>query len=567
MAIHAMAEDYTIYVGGNDLTLYVPSSPDKDRPDLYGVKWDVYSGTPGAVTFITSTSNPTLVRATGVGQVRISCRAEYYNKANALNPRYSGKTRKTYYYDITCKDSNEGGGSSGGGTSGGGGSSGGGSSSGGLQDNSFFQETTPEGHSMWFYVWTNTYEGFSYKICIVSPGQYTTSCISQSTVGKVTIPEKANSLNVYSIDRNSFYNIAGITEIVIPNTVQRISSQAFLSCSSLKQLTVMGEVPPDAESDSFDGSMFYNSTLYVPKGSKRRYMESNGWKNFKTIKEIGGVDVEGLDISSSNFPDENFRKYLFEQDYGKDGVITDQELNEITSISPFEGWNVSNFKGIEFFENLASLCICTSASVDVSKNMKLERIEIELKIKNEAIESIINTLPLNVYSKRHSFVVDGDWLTSQQISNIRKQGWTPYYKTFENGRFLSNQYPGDDPTDINLLYADIDINVGESFEMGYTLTPSDAVRDVTWSSDDSSIAYVNYEGVLQGYKAGTTYITASAKNGTTRSCKVVVKDPTSIRDIKTVIHTDTPIYNLNGQRLNKPHKGINIIGGKKVFVK
>lgn len=33
------------------------------------------------------------------------------------------------------------------------------------------------------------------------------------------------------------------------------------------------------------------------------------------------------------------------------------------------------------------------------------------------------------------------------------------------------------------------------------------------------------------------------------------------------IEKDAPIYNLSGQRLNKPRKGINIIGGKKVMVK
>ena len=36
-----------------------------------------------------------------------------------------------------------------------------------------------------------------------------------------------------------------------------------------------------------------------------------------------------------------------------------------------------------------------------------------------------------------------------------------------------------------------------------------------------------------------------------------------------LIHGDcnTPIYNLRGQRLEAPQKGINIIGGKKVVVK
>ena len=44
-------------------------------------------------------------------------------------------------------------------------------------------------------------------------------------------------------------------------------------------------------------------------------------------------------------------------------------------------------------------------------------------------------------------------------------------------------------------------------------------------------------------------------------------DPSSIDGVQLDKAIDAPIYNLNGQRLDKPRKGINIIGGKKVFVK
>lgn len=552
---------------GQTIDIYLSPEYETRYPDLltssptwrvFESNWEGYQ----AITFNSKQSEAHVtINSFFSGEVVITCTYQIYNRSQGL---MYGSAQKTNTYKISCSGGGGGVPGEGGNTPGGGDSGGGG---GELQDNTFFQDTTPEGHSMWFYVYTNTYEGFKYKICIVSPGLYTTSCVSQSTVGKVTIPEQANSLNVYSIDRNSFYNIAGITEIVIPKTVQHISSLAFFNCSGLKQLTVMGEVPPNAESDSFDRVMTSNTTLYVPKGSKPRYMESIGWKNFKTIKEIGGTDVEGLDITSDNFPDENFRKYLFEQDYGKDGVITDEELNGITTISPFETWNVSNYKGIEHFTNLTSLLLCTGTSIDVSKNTKLDYIEFEFKLKSETIDAVINTLPLNVYTKRHRFKIAGDWLSSQQISNIREKGWTPYYTTVENGRIISEQYPGDDPTGINLLDASIEINMGESFTMGYSMTPSSAVRDVTWSSDDFLIASVNSEGEIKGNNAGTTYIIATTENGITARCKVIVKDATSIQYVKMAANSDTPIYNLNGQRLEKPQKGINIIGGKKVIVK
>lgn len=44
--------------------------------------------------------------------------------------------------------------------------------------------------------------------------------------------------------------------------------------------------------------------------------------------------------------------------------------------------------------------------------------------------------------------------------------------------------------------------------------------------------------------------------------------PTGITSVTLDKETpNVPIYDLNGRRLTEPQKGINIIGGKKVFVK
>ena len=38
--------------------------------------------------------------------------------------------------------------------------------------------------------------------------------------------------------------------------------------------------------DIYAVSGFTSATLYVPKGTKSKYMATEGWKNFKTIVEI-----------------------------------------------------------------------------------------------------------------------------------------------------------------------------------------------------------------------------------------------------------------------------------------
>ena len=44
---------------------------------------------------------------------------------------------------------------------------------------------------------------------------------------------------------------------------------------------------------------------------------------------VASADVE---INETNFPDEVFRNYLLSKDFGSDMVITDEELQTITSI-------------------------------------------------------------------------------------------------------------------------------------------------------------------------------------------------------------------------------------------
>ena len=82
-------------------------------------------------------------------------------------------------------------------------------------------------------------------------------------------------------------------------------------------------------------------------------------------------------INETNFPDENFRKYLLAQSYGEDGVLTDEEIKEVAEIdvgSKISSDKISSLKGIEHFTALETL-ICYNnqlTALDVSNNMALE---------------------------------------------------------------------------------------------------------------------------------------------------------------------------------------------------
>ena len=53
-------------------------------------------------------------------------------------------------------------------------------------------------------------------------------------------------------------------------------------------------------------------------------------------------------IDKENFPDDNFRAFLLGQDYGKDGVLTEREIMNITEMDVYD-MEISSLQGIEYF--------------------------------------------------------------------------------------------------------------------------------------------------------------------------------------------------------------------------
>ena len=84
----------------------------------------------------------------------------------------------------------------------------------------------------------------------------------------------------------------------------------------------------------------------------------------------------------------------------------------------------------------------------------------------------------------------------------------------------------------------IEINVGETVQLDViTDTESAVFNHYAWSTDDGSVAYVDYMGNVTGYNAGVTEITVEYSDGIKRLssvCKVIVADEG--KDIKTDIN-------------------------------
>jgi hypothetical protein len=96
------------------------------------------------------------------------------------------------------------------------------------------------------------------------------------------------ALPVVGIDNGVFFDRDTLITVSIPETIQFINASAFFSCSNLRSVTVLAEVPPVLAGDSVTGTtnVFnpYNELsllkIYVPAGSVDSYKQAQYWQQY-----------------------------------------------------------------------------------------------------------------------------------------------------------------------------------------------------------------------------------------------------------------------------------------------
>ena len=202
------------------------------------------------------------------------------------------------------------------------------------------------------------------------------------------------------------------------------------------------------------------------------------------VTSIAWADVE---INEKNFPDPNFRNWILSQPFGKDGVLSDKEIADITEMN-VSNKNIHDLKGIEYFTALESLNLDKNQVkyIDVSKNKELVYLRVEWNLltsldvsKNEAMrflmcggnsltelntsgctalerircwhnqfngatmDSLIRNLPIVTKAELciRSNTNDRNTMTSSQVTAAKAKGWLPKHlveRTWE-------EYAGTEP--------------------------------------------------------------------------------------------------------------------------
>ena len=231
------------------------------------------------------------------------------------------------------------------------------------------------------------------------------------------------------------------------------------------------------------------------KGWTTQYFNvaNNQWETYY------GPATPDVAINATNFPDANFRKYLLAQDYGKDGVLTYDEIINVKEIV-VEGLSIADLTGINYFIALNTLycgnnqlttldvsklqsiwnlrctnnklttldlsnnpmlytCYCgynQLTTLDLSNNLRLDYLEIwRNQISEAEMENLVNSLPQSQYTQYEGstlYAIDLTYLDEQNVMNTRQvaaaeaKGWTVLARTLSGNTIIDAKYEGSEPT-------------------------------------------------------------------------------------------------------------------------
>ena len=280
------------------------------------------------------------------------------------------------------------------------------------------------------------------------------------------------------------------------------------------------------------------------------------------------ADVE---ITETNFPDENFRNWLLSQEYGTDGVLTDEEIAGIQSID-VSGLDIQSLKGIEFFMALTQLKSKQNqlTTLNVSQNAALEYLDCS----NTGLTSLDvskNTALTNLYCYDNQ-------LTALDVSkNTALTKLDCAYNLLTTLDLSQN-------TALTMLYCNYNklttLDVSKNTALGLLVCFGNQIKGmgmdalvVSMPTISNGELYVIYNEDEKN-EMTTTQVAAAKDKGWTPYYydggnwkEYAGSEPEGIDNLTADSSKDNAVYNLSGQRTKGLTKGINIVDGKKVMVK
>ncbi len=245
-----------------------------------------------------------------------------------------------------------------------------------------------------------------------------------------------------------------------------------------------------------ENGYFYENNVCTRTGLRPRdyvYTTATGMVSITTPRE-------GLAIDETNFPDEAFRSYLLAQSYGTDAILTDDELENISTLT-LNDLGISDLTGISHFFALENLYASGNqlTTLDLEGLTMLENVEVmDNQLDSDGITTLINSLPegdgtnaVLIYhegSSREGNVQP----TSVEIVAANQKGWQLIYQKADGSYSPFEPYiKGDVNGDGSVTIADVTALV--NIILGKSPVPASGIADV---NDDGSVTIADVTGLV-----------------------------------------------------------------------
>jgi len=345
---------------------------------------------------------------------------------------------------------------------------------------------------------------YDQAVVIQSPADYYSGDITiPSTVTTMVAfygSEYEQTFNVVGIDYNAFRDCVGLTHVTLPSTLLWIGDNAFYGCSSLDEIVFPASL-------TMIGSSAFGYCTKIKSIELPSSVEEIGWNAFycctglasatlpQSVTELNGTFFGCSALASITIPASVM--YL-------DGTFTG--CKALTSIEIPE--SVVSI-GSRTFEGCTAL---QSAMLPSS----LTYVGEQAFMNCDNLQSIVcrAVTPPSMYTYNSEAF---DYLTYNSSNLYVPNASIPQYKSTDWWNLFKHIMGM-----IYLNYPSLSLTPGQTFQLNAQLAPGFAAADqITWRSDNTTVATVSSTGLVTALAAGTALVYATVDQEEV-SCEVVV---------------------------------------------
>ena len=306
---------------------------------------------------------------------------------------------------------------------------------------------------------------YGYKVCKIGERAFSKNL----NLKNITLPN-----SITCIDWAAFHDCTKLEHINIPNSITYIGGGAFDDCAKLEHITIPNSVTYIGDAAFYGCTSLDN--IVIPGGAKLSAQTTGS--TFAECTNLKSVVIENGVTT--------IVQAIFENCVNLESVTIP---NTVTEIYPLAFMGCTKLKSITIPKSVKTIVKTAGKAMGYYRDSD------------------------NNYIKIADFTIKGYRGTSAE----------EYAK--ENGfNFIALDVS--EPTSVSLNKTSLTLDVGKSYTLTKTVSPSNAATSYTWSSSNTSVATVDGNGKVTAKASGTATITVKTSNGKTANCKVTVNLPT-----------------------------------------